>query len=86
MKLTFQMGRLYIANKLEHGDKYDRSVVHWLSTLPGETFLVERKNEGWIVTTGQVVADAPVKVDIPVPVSKTVVAKTKPKKPKKKKG
>ena len=54
MKLNFQAGRLYIANTLERGDKYDHSVVHWLSTLPGEAFLVERKDEAWQVTPGLV--------------------------------
>ena len=54
MELNFQAGRLHIANTLERGDKYDHSVVHWLSTLPGEAFLVERKHESWIVTPGTV--------------------------------
>jgi len=89
MKLTFQAGRVYSANKIERGDKHDLSIVHLLSTLPGEAFLVEKKDVVWEVTTGQVVTDAPVKADIPVPASKllkTVIAKIKPKKPKKKKG
>ena len=52
MKLTFQTGRSYRANKIELGDKHDQSVVHLLSTLPGEVFLVEIKGGSWIVTTG----------------------------------
>jgi len=88
MKMSFQTGRMHLANTLERGDKYDNSVVHWLSTLPGEVFLVERKNEVWIVTTGQVIVDVPeplFTLEIPAPASPAVSAKTKPKQPKKKK-
>jgi len=78
MKLTFQTGRVYIANTLERGDKYDKSVVHWLSTLPGEAFLVERKNEAWEVITGVV----SVSQGDPVLYPHGTVAKPKDEKPK----
>lgn len=85
MKLSFQAGRSYRANKMESGDKYDQSVVHLLSTLPSEAFLVEKKGGLWRVTTGQVMADTPVVVNAPAPASPAIIAKTKPKQPKKKK-
>ena len=88
MKVTFQEGRIYRANKIERGDKHDQSIVHLLSTLPGKAFLVEKKGGVWKVTTGQVVAETPVKVDILAPFSPAVTTKTKPKQtkqPKKKK-
>jgi predicted NUDIX family NTP pyrophosphohydrolase len=44
---------------LERGDKYDKSVMYLLSTLPGETFWVEKKGGGWKVTIGEIVVDAP---------------------------
>ena len=43
------------ATQLERGDKYDQSVVHLLSTLDSESFLVEKKGGSWKVTTGQIV-------------------------------
>jgi hypothetical protein len=64
MKVAFEAGRVYRANKIELGDKHDQSVVHLLSTLPGEAFLVERKGGSWIVTPGQVMAETPVPVAV----------------------
>ena len=64
MKLSFQTGRSYRANKIELGDKHDQSIVHLLSTLPSKTFLVENKDGSWSVTTGQIIADTPVTVSI----------------------
>ena len=72
MKLCFQTQRVYKANIIERGDRYDQSVVHLLSTLPGEAFLVEKKGGGWRVTTGQLMVDIPVPTEIPVK-AKTLV-------------
>ena len=80
MKITFQTGRVYRANIIERGDKHDQSIVHLLSTLPSKTFLVENKDGSWSVTTGQVIADAPVKIILssqsPVPIETSVKSKT----------
>jgi len=91
MKLNFQTGRSYRANIIERGDKHDQSIVHLLSTLPSETFLVEKKGGSWIVTTGLI---SPVVIieaqnekakDEKPKVDKSKVAKLKDLKPKKKK-
>lgn len=52
MLLNFKPNITIQATRLERGDKYDQSVVHLLSTLPSESFLVEKKGGSWIVTTG----------------------------------
>jgi len=69
--LNFKPETSIKATRLERGDKYDHSVVHLLSTLPSEAFLVEKKGGSWIVTTGLV--------------SPVVIVKAKAEKPKKKK-
>lgn len=78
MKITFQAGRAYRANIIERGDKHDQSVVHLLSTLPGEAFLVENKDGLWSVTPGWV---SVVSSTDPVIVGEAV-AKPKDEKPK----
>lgn len=40
------------ATKLERGDKHDRSLVWTLSVMPGETFLLKKDRDGWIVLAG----------------------------------
>jgi hypothetical protein len=67
---------------LERGDKYDKSVMYLLSTLPGETFWVEKKGGGWKVTIGRIVgaeSEAPAKQ--PTVVAPPVPPKPKPKAP-----
>lgn len=84
MKLTFQTGRTYRANILEHGDKFDQSVVHLLSTLPSESFLVEKKAGAWVVITGVVSVSRGDPVLGSQDVVNETVAKPKDEKPKEK--
>lgn len=69
--LNFKPDITIKATRLERGDKYDHSVVHLLSTLPSDAFLVEKKGGAWIVTTGLV---------SPVEVVEVIAAKPKKKK------